>query len=136
VATVDPKVFAAIWARRDISIERIASALGVSHQAVSQRARRLRLPPRTGNQESRKKIPDGPFRRMWEAGVSTSEIAKAAGYADTSGVTRRRELMGLPARQRVDGVKGGYPRTMSLAEFQEEEIARLMNNSVRAARRP
>ena len=73
---------------------------------------------------------------MWEAGVSTADIAKAAGYADTSGVTRRRELMGLPARQRVDGVKGGYPRTMSLAEFQEEEIARLMNIAVRAARRP
>lgn len=136
MAKVNAEAFAAIWARRDIPICRVAETLGVSHQAVSQRARRLRLPSRAGNQEPRKKIPDGPFRRMWEAGVSTADIAKAAGYADTSGVTRRRELMGLPARQRVDGVKGGYPRTMSLAEFQEEEIARLMNIAVRAARRP
>lgn len=136
MAKVDPDAFAAVWARRDISIERIASALGVSHQAVSQRARRLGLPSRTGNQESRKKIPDGPFRRMWDAGVSAAEIAKAAGYSHTSGVTRRRKLLGLPPRQRVDGVQCGYPRPMKLSEFQEEEIARLMNNSVRAARRP
>ncbi|MGR3495409.1 hypothetical protein [Citreimonas sp.] len=137
-----------VWMRLDIPTERIAARLGVTRQALSHKARSLGLPPRTGNQRSHQKVDAGTFRRMWLAGVNTSDIAKAFGYSHRAAVSRRRRLMGLPPRQRGAGPCGwdgtislvefyaaerGWDGRMTLAEFREAELARLMAQSVRKA---
>lgn len=53
-----------IWNRREISITRIAEALGVSRQGISCRAKVLGLPPRGKNYDPQKKGDDALFARM------------------------------------------------------------------------
>lgn len=114
-----------LWSRLDIPTRRMADALGVTRAALSSKAKSLGLPSRWGNKESQKKCPDEVFRRMYEGGVSLQGIADHCGYAKIQCVTRRREMMGLPPRGKLGGGHAGWG-SVSLAEFQEMEVARLM----------
>lgn len=80
--------------------------------------------------ETRKKCPDEVFKRMWDAGVSMKDIAAECGYSAPQNVTQRRKNMGLPKRDRKKGrgPRSGWP-TISLAEFHEIEIARMMKDA-------
>ena len=84
-----------VWTRFDIPTERIATRLGVTRQALSQKARSLGLPPRTGNQRSHQKVDADTFRRMWLAGVNTSDMAVVA--------TQTRYVAGLDAGKAASG---------------------------------
>ncbi len=118
-----------LWSRLDIPTERIAKALGVTRAGLSYKARALGLPPRTGNQECNKLLSDEAFKRMWAAGVSSTDMAKVGGYSHRSAIGHRRVLLGLPARTRGKGGKnhGGWKETITLSQFQEMELARLMS---------
>jgi hypothetical protein len=122
------KALRPLWSRLDIPTERIAKALGVTRSAVSYKARTLGLPPRTGNQECNKLLPDEVFKRMWLAGVSSTDMAKLGGYRHRSAISHRRTLLGLPPRTRGKGGKNhsGWKETITLLQFQEMEMARLM----------
>lgn len=124
------EVFVALWMRRDIPTERIAQTLGVTRQAVSDRARRLGLPPRTGNKEPAKKGSDELFRRMWLAGVRTRDMAEYFGYSMPQGVGTRRRHLGLPPRTRRPGGQGhaGWVETIPISAFWEMEYARQLRN--------
>ena len=111
-----------VWRRHDISTERMAQALGVSRQALSARARRLGLPSRS--KVRRKLCDDALFRRMWLAGVNSSDIAKHFGYSHRSAIGTRAQNLGLPRRTRSQntGKKGGWVQTISLTEFWELDL--------------
>jgi hypothetical protein len=116
-----------LWSRRDIPLERIASALGVSRQSVSSKAKSLGLPSRQGNRKPAARLDDTVFERMWLAGVNSREMAAYFGYADASSVSHRRINMGLPPRNRgaggVTSVRYGWAETISLAQFRELQFA-------------
>lgn len=123
------EALAPLWSRMDIPTERIAEALGVTRQGLSWKAKALGLPPRAGNQAPCKRGSDDLFRRMWLAGVSSSDMARYFGYARTGGVTTRRRMMGLPPRTRSRGTgkHSGWVETISLTRFLEGEIAARMS---------
>ena len=116
-----------LWSRRDIPIARIASALGVTRQSISAKAKSLGLPSRAGNMEPAKRSDDAMFESMWRAGVNSTEMADFFGYADASSVVHRRINMGLPGRSRgagdVTNVRYGWSETISLAQFREMQFA-------------
>ena len=120
---------APVWARLDISMDRIAETLGVTRQALSSKAKTLGLPSRAGNREPQKKIPDQQFIKMWNAGVNTTDIARHFGYSRRSAVSKRREMLNLPARQRAKGSNKnhcGWVGTISLTRFLEDQLAEKM----------
>lgn len=107
------------WLRMEIPSERIAKAIGITRQGLSYRAKRMGLPSRAGNQASNKKGDDDLFRRMWQFGVHTGDMAEHFGYAHPSGVSIRRRMMGLPGRSK------GF-RWCRITEFWDAEMARMM----------
>lgn len=122
-----------LWAARKVPLDRIASALGVSRQGLAYKAESLGLPRRGKNYEPQRNGNDDLFSRMWLAGVSVCEMAKFFGYAHAGSVTVRRRNLGLPGRTR--GGPGGWRETISLAEFQEIEMGRRMQETANARRR-
>ena len=128
LANITKETLAPIWGRHDIPIRVMADALGVSRQAVSQRARALGLPSR---EKVRIKLSrDDEFRRLWLAGVSTKDIAAHFGYRSHSCITVRRRGLGLPPRTRSKGGgRCGWAETITLTEFREVELARKMKEA-------
>ncbi|MBR9836996.1 MAG: hypothetical protein GYB50_03775 [Rhodobacteraceae bacterium] len=124
---ITAEVLGPIWARRDIPVSRIAAHLGVSHQAVSAHARRLGLPPRgRTNKDSLKRGSDADLRKLWLAGISTREIAKALGFTQGASVSTRARRLGLPPRAGGGIRSHEYRPTMTLAELREIEMAAAM----------
>ena len=120
------ETLAPLWAREDIPTERIAKALGVTRQAVSSKARTLGLPSRA---KVRKQLCNNEtFRRMWLAGVNSTEMALHFGYAHRSAIGSRAGAMGLPPRSRSTdtGKTGGWVQTISLAQFFEQDLRNRM----------
>lgn len=119
-----------LWFRHEVSLDRIAGALGVTRQGLIYKARQLGLPPRGKNRKPQKKGPDELFREMWLAGVHTEDMAAYFGYSCRSAVSMRARKMGLPRRTRTTtrtkGRVGGWSETISLVQFYEEELARRM----------
>lgn len=120
-----------LWSRLDIRTENIAKALGVTRAAISYKAKTLGLPPRTGNQECAKLLPDAVFKRMWVAGVSVYDMAKAGGYSHPGAISHRRKVLGLKARTRSTGGnnRSSWNETIPIEKFQEIELARLMGKA-------
>lgn len=94
----------------DLSTQKIADTLGVKRQYVSVFARKLDLPSRFGNYESRKRGSDKYFTELWNAGVSLEEMRVELGYKKRNGVTVRRKHLGLP-------VRGGKFKTTPISDF-------------------
>lgn len=107
------------WLRMEIPSERIAGAIGITRQGLSYRAKRMGLPSRAGNQASNRRGDCDLFRRMWEFGVRTSDMAQHFGYGYAACVSVRRRNMGLPARPK------GF-RSCRITEFWDAEMARMM----------
>ena len=117
-----------LWCRKDIPVARLATALGVSRQALHQRAGKLGLPRRGAAKVTQRKGDDETFARMWLAGVHVDEMARHFGYATCKCITQRRRMMGLPPRTRSRGGNktGGWRETISLRDFAEMEMGRRM----------
>ncbi|MBR9839918.1 MAG: hypothetical protein GYB50_18760 [Rhodobacteraceae bacterium] len=122
-----------LWSRHDIPTAKIAAALGVSRQALSQKARVLGLPSRARNQAPNQKLSDAEFRKLWLAGVSTRDIAKAGGYSHPNAVCHRADVLGLPRRQREAGAgrrngrgQYGWVGTISMSQFLEHQLGEQM----------
>jgi hypothetical protein len=100
---------------------------GQEHDLIAA-TKSLGLPSRAGNKRLAQKVDNETFTRMWLAGVNTREMAEHFGYAHPSAISHRRELLGLPPRERSNGGKnnGGWVQTISLAQFAEMELARKM----------
>ncbi len=114
---IDDEAFTKLWMRRDIRLATAAKRLGVTHQALTWKAKSLGLPSRKDNRTTAKKCSDEEFRRAWEAGVNTRDMAVMLGYSGTSAVYQRYRMMGLEPRPR------GY-RTITMAQYREIEVAR------------
>jgi len=119
--------FARLWRDGSLSTDAIAARLGISRQAVSQRARARGLPQRRGGMRARV-VDAALFARMWRAGVPTSEMARYFGYAHHNCVSTRARLDGLPPRRRGSAGRrnGGWESGLSLAQFLEAEVGRRM----------
>ena len=121
---------APIWGQKKVTVTRMAEALGCHRSAVVHRARRLGLPDRGPGREWQKKIDDETFVDLWEKRVCTTEIASLAGYCHRGAVSTRRRMLGLPRREHLpvghpDAKGGGWPPTISLADYREIKLAEL-----------
>ena len=134
---IDPDELRILWQRHDIPTAVMARHWGVTHQAVSDAARRAGLPPRT--KVRRRLIDPEELRDMWLAGVASPEIARHFRVAHRSCVSHAARELGLPRRQRshggVRGARGGWEPTITLREYQEQQLARLMAEEAEAHRR-
>ncbi|ATG35925.1 MULTISPECIES: hypothetical protein [Phaeobacter] len=129
LANITKETLAPLWGRHDIPTERIATALGVTRQAVSYKAKSLGLPSRA--KVRRCYVDNETFTRMWNAGVCTSDMAAHFGYTHRSAIGARRRILGLPARTRGKGGtnSGGWHQTISLTQFFEAELAAAMHEA-------
>ena len=134
---IDPEELRILWPRHDIPTAVIARHFGVSRQAVSEAAHRAGLPPRT--KLRRRLIDPEELREMWLAGVASPEIARHFGVAHRSCVSHAVRYLGLPRRQRshggVRGARGGWAPTITLRQYQEQKLARLMAEDAKSHRR-
>lgn len=134
LANITREALEPVWNRHDIPTEVIAARLGVTRQALSLKARSLGLPSREGNR--RKKSDDDTFRRMWLAGVSSTEMAEYFGYSRGAAVSKRRKMLGLPPRTRGKGgdTRSGWKETITIAQFREQELAERMKRDAEMGR--
>ena len=134
---IDPEELRILWPRHDIPMTVMARHWGVSHQAVSDAARRAGLPPRT--KVRRRLIDPEDLREMWLAGVASPEIARHFGVAHHSCISHAARKLGLPPRSRSEGCRrgnrGGWAPTITLREYQEQKLARLMAEDAKSHRR-
>lgn len=117
-----------LWSDLNITTADAADQLGITRAGLSDMARRLGLPSRSGNYGSRKRGSDTEFAAMWAAGVAIADMAQHFGYASHRGVISRRKAMGLPPRTRGRG-KGngrGWAETITLDNYRQGELARRM----------
>jgi len=128
VRNLTREVLEPLWNRREISFARMGAALGVSAEVVRRKGIRLGLPPRGARKAPHGKCDAEAFRRLWLAGVKTEDMARHFGYAEASCVTRRARRLGLPKRQRgrSTGAVAGWAATISLTQYLEAEMARMI----------
>jgi hypothetical protein len=117
---IPPDLFAKLWAS-SIPTRQLAEKMGVSRSGLARHAKRVGLPPRP-----RGKMDRETFTKLWNAGVLASDIAKAAGYSCEQVVYMRRQRYGLPRREFATGGRCGWVNTISLREYQEQQLAELM----------
>ena len=128
LANITRDLLEPVWMRHDIPIKVIAARLGVTRQGLSNKAKSLGLPSRAKNRP--KYVDDETFTRMWLAGVMKKEMADAFGYYGPAAIGARRTLLGLPARKRERGTGnfGGWPKTITITQFYEQELAERMKS--------
>ena len=126
LAKLTPETLGPIWSRRDVSTAKMASVLGVSRQALSQKAANMGLPSRAGNYEPLRKADNAEFVKMWKAGVSLKDMAEYFGYKSHNGIVHRRRILGLAPRERGPG---RWRETISIGEYFEQELGRMMAES-------
>jgi hypothetical protein len=123
---INREAFIALWNNHSVPTERIAQALGVTRQAVSERARRLGLPGRA----KVRKLKHDPdlLREMWLAGVSSRDIAAHFGMSHHACATNAARKAGLPRRERgcSGTMNGGWKANLPISEFWERKLASRM----------
>lgn len=121
-------VFARLWNAPAITTGRIADMLGVGVGAVLQRAKRRGLPSRPRGPAPKRMLPPSPkdiqFRRLYEAGISNIEIARALGLKKNTVPSIARRL-GLPKRGRA------WRAQITLAEYLEQQMAQRMREAAK-----
>jgi hypothetical protein len=125
-----------IWKNLDINTRVVAERLGVTRAALSYRAVvKFGLPPRPPNPRLTRRSDPKLFAEMWEAGVSSREIAEYFGYANSGCISPTRKALGLPKRTRAPGSGGrsGWPRPLPLKTFLDQRaeaaLGRLMKET-------
>lgn len=128
---VDAATFERLWRCHTIGTHEIAEWIGISRQAVSDRAKRMGLPQRAKNR--RKLSNDDELRELWLAGVCVKDIAAHFGYAHPSAVGVAVRNLGLPPRHRGKGTKfpNGWVGTISLYDYQQQKLGELMARKAR-----
>jgi len=94
--------FARLWADRSITTDEIGRRLGITKQAVSQRARARGLPQRDGHQKFKRAIPperDSEFRALWEARISVAEMCRILGCKEWN-IRQHAARLGYPPRSK------------------------------------
>lgn len=127
----DQQIFEKLWNNHSVPTSRIAQAMGMTRQGVSWWAKNLGLPSRA---HVRKQLfEEKLFREMWEAGVSTSDIARHFGAAHHSCSSVFARKMGLPKRTKGKSGKmnGGWAANITLQEFWELRLGRKMQMEAR-----
>lgn len=125
---IPPATVRRLWGDLTITTADAAAQLGITRAGLSDMARRLGLPSRSGNYDSRKRGSDADFAAMWTAGVAIGDMAEHFGYASHRGVISRRKAMNLAPRTRGRG-KGngrGWAETISIDDYRQQVLARRM----------
>lgn len=131
---VDRETFTRLWNCHSIPIRQIADALGVTPQAVGDRARRMGLPSRA--HVRKRLVRADELRELWMAGVAAKDIAAHFGLASHSCVSQAVANAGLPRRRRGKGGKthGGWVGTITMREYREQLLGEAMARSAREER--
>ena len=120
---INTQAFVAAWNNHSIPVKRIAAALGVTHQAVSDRAHRMGLPTRAHVRML--KHDPALLREMWLAGVSVRAIANHFGLSQPSCASTAVRKAKLPPRERgpSGGLNGGWVANLPIDKFWEQKLA-------------
>lgn len=127
----NPDIFAKLWANHSIPTARIAEAMGITRQGASWHAHRMGLPSRAKLRLT--KHDPVLLAEMWNAGVSTDEIAAHFGMAHNSCAGNAARRLGLPPRVRGASGKhnGGWVGNLPIAAFFEQKLAARMAETAR-----
>jgi len=122
VRAINTQAFVAAWNNHSIPVKRIAAALGVTHQAVSDRAHRMGLPTRAHVRML--KHDPALLREMWLAGVSVREIAAHFGMSHPSCASTAVRKAKLPKRERGPSgrLNGGWIANLPIEKFWEQRL--------------
>ncbi len=115
--------FRRLWLDESLTTIEIGKLLGISQEAVCERARARRFPPRRMGPPSLIRDKD-IFRAMWDAGVSVADISAHFGVAERTARDMRRSL-GIPRRA------GGKHTTITLRDFLQARLAERMAEAAR-----
>lgn len=117
---ITAETLAPIWANRSIPTKKVADMLGIDRSTLSWKRAELGIAPRVTGIVP--KANEDTFRRMWLAGVNVREMVEFFGYRHKQAIHKRRDRLGLSPRPM--GSKG---KSITLAQFREQEIARRMS---------
>jgi hypothetical protein len=110
------------WCDSEMTLPQAAASVGMSSDALQDRAAALGLPHRrTGRREVIRPHQEADFSRMWAAGIAAREIGEYFGcsyFAVVNTATR----LGLPMRG------AGFRPPLNLADWREIEMARAMKD--------
>ena len=122
----DDDTFARLWNCHAIPTGQIARALGVTRQAVSDRAHRMGLPGR--DKLRRTKVRRDELRDLWLAGVASKDIARHFGLKSHTCVSNAVGRAGLPRRRRGKGGKTrcGWIGTIPIEAYADQRLAAIM----------
>lgn len=120
-----------VWSRKSIPVQKIADQFGCTPQAIISKAKNFGLPPRTKCKEHLKNGTDEEFAKMWNANVSTKDMATHFGYSCGASVSNRAKRMGLPIRTRGKSGKrnGGWKGNCSLDTIHYADLAAAMKEA-------
>lgn len=105
------------WCDAELTLPQAAARLGMSIDALQDRARALGLAPRrTGRREVIRPHQEREFRIMWRAGVSAREIGRHLGGASYSAVVSTAARLGLAARG------AGYRPRLTLEAYLQRKM--------------
>lgn len=95
---VTREVLEPLWARKNITMAKMAKTLGVSPSSIFQKAIRMGLARRTNIKNP---IDESLFADMWKMGVSNAEIQRHFGYSAETTPSRTAARLGLKPRHRI-----------------------------------
>ena len=116
---IAPAEFRRLWLDPSVRVDDLATMLGVTRQAVQQRARARGLSPRPMGRLKQTAINDPEFPAMWTAGIRAREIAAHYGCHRLT-VCKTARRLGLPPRGKQWG-----PR-MNMATYRQLQLAQRM----------
>lgn len=116
---IAPAEFRRLWLDPSVRVDDLAAMLGITRQAVQQRARARGLSPRPMGRLQLTVINDPEFPEMWIAGVRAWEIAIHYGCHRVT-VCKTARRLGLPPRDKQWG-----PR-MKMATYRQVQLAQRM----------
>lgn len=114
-----------LWAN-EASLTELGVALGCTAQALNAKGRRLGLPKRAADRNGFywNKEAEATLRRLWAAGISSTEIAGQIGKSQKA-ILEKRALLKLPVRQQGPSSWGrpkGSPGTKARAPTVHREL--------------
>lgn len=127
VSIADNNTLRDLWASPATRAE-IAAVLGISEQGVSERVRRLGLPPRRLGKRPVPAAEDATLRDLWASPATLAEIASVFGISEW-GVRGRARRLGLPPRRGVSRAADDALRALWATPATRAEIAAVLGTS-------
>lgn len=121
---VSPARIRALWMDHSRSVQQAADTIPMSGRHFAELARRMGLPRRPVNRPPDAITNKAEFRLMWNAGLSTDDIAEACGCHRRT-VLKQAHRMGLPSRHR------GFKGRCTVEQYRATKLRLLLEQAAR-----